>query len=163
MTYNSILLAAIESFVQAYEAGQMTLITQSDMKGYIFCHCLQAMAGSISTASIIHLDKRLPGLADEVSLVLGAEEVVAEIRLEPDYAGLSPEDKPTLFSEDIEADFQRLRAFAEQGIPHTYAIILDEDGCHVRRFPSVPWRRIGGSQRSAHLLVRHYGPVEDPQ
>ena len=162
MDYHAIFLEAIEAFIRDYEAGHLRLLTKQDLQAYLFHYCLEAFSKHYSSPPYkVHCGVVIFPPRERVDIALGDREAVARLRLEPDYPGLPPSEKPFVFSDDIEHDFKQLRALCERGVPHAYAVILDEDGRHLQAFPMVPWRKLKNGEREAYLLVRHFRKAED--
>ncbi len=155
--YHALFLDAVQRFIQTYQSGGLRLLTEADMKAYLFHYCLQALeATQVSMPYLVYCDVPIFSPRERADLLLGDNEVVVELKLEPDYPGLHPTQKPRVFSDDIERDFERVRSYCQRGIPHGYVLVLDEDGCHLRAFPNAAWQRINDGQRDVYLLVRHF-------
>lgn len=157
MDYHAVFLDAIERFVVAYEAGELRLLTRADLQTHLTHYCLRILEEYQAERPYkLHCHAPIFTVRERVDIALGDNEVIAELKLEPDYPGLSPEQKPRVFSDDIERDFKRMQDYCEKGVPHCYSIVLDEDSCHLRSFPNVPWRKLNNGGRDAYLLVRHF-------
>ena len=159
MDYRAIFTDAVEAFVHDYEEGNLKLRTRWDLQAYLFHYCLKVLSKHQSgQAPSLHSGVELSSPRDRVDLMLGSKEVVALVRLEPDYPGMSPTQKPFVFSDDIQRDFSHLRSLCQKGIPHGFSVVLDEDGRHLQALPTVPWRKLTNGKREAYLLVRHFQP-----
>jgi hypothetical protein len=161
MDYRAIFVDAVEAFVDDYENGNLKLLTRWDLQAHLFHYCLKVLSThQIGQAPLLHCGVELSSPRDKVDLMLGSQEVVALVRLEPDYPGLSPSQKPFVFSDDIQRDFAHLRELCQGGIPHGFAIVLDEDGRHLQALPTAPWRRLTNDGREAFLLVQRFQSPE---
>jgi hypothetical protein len=157
--YQAVLLEAIERFIQIYESGNVRLHTEADLQAHFFHHCLQILQEHQAELPYrLHCRDSIAAVREKIDMILGDNEVIVEFKLEPDYPELSPSQKPRVFPEDIRRDFDRMQRYCDQGVPHGYTILLDEDGCHLRAFPNVSWRKISIGMREAYLLVRHFQP-----
>jgi hypothetical protein len=161
MDYRAIFADAVEAFVGDYEAGNVKLLTRWDLQAYLFHYCLKVLsAHQTGQAPSVHCGVELSSPRDKVDLMLGSQEVVALVRLEPDYPGLSPSQKPFVFSDDIQRDFAHLRALCQGGIPFGFAVVLDEDGRHLQALPTAPWRKLSNGGREVYLLVQRFQAPE---
>ena len=161
MDYRAIFADAVEAFVRDYENGKVKLLTRRDLQAHLFHYCLKVLsAHQTDQAPSVHCGVELSSPRDKVDLMLGSQEVVALVRLEPDYPGLSPSQKPFVFSDDIQRDFAHLRVLCQGGIPYGFAVVLDEDGRHLQALPTAPWRRLSNGVREAYLLVQRFQAPE---
>jgi hypothetical protein len=161
MDYRAIFADAVEAFVHDYESGNVKLLTRRDLQAHLFHYCLKVLsAHQADQAPSVHCGIELSSPRDRVDLMLGNQEVVALVRLEPDYPGLSPAQKPFVFSDDIKRDFAHLRALCQGGVPYGFAVVLDEDGRHLQALPTVPWRKLTNGEREAYLLVQRFQSPE---
>jgi hypothetical protein len=157
MDYRAIFADAVEAFVGDYEAGNLKLLTRWDLQAHLFHYCLKVLAKhQTGQAPPVHCGVELSPPRDKVDLLLGSNEVVALVRLEPDYPGLPLTQKPFVFSDEIQRDFDHLRTLCQGGIPHGFAVVLDEDGRHLQALPTVPWRKLTNGEREAYLLVQRF-------
>jgi hypothetical protein len=157
MDYRAIFTDAVEAFARDYEKGNLSLRTRWDLQALLFHYCLKVLSQhQTEQAPALHCGVELSSPRDKVDLMLGSKEVVALVRLEPDYPGLSPTQKPFVFSDDIQRDFEQLRSLCQNGIPNGFAVVLDEDGRHLQALPTVPWRKLTNGEREAYLLVRRF-------
>jgi hypothetical protein len=95
-----------------------------------------------------------------VDLVLGNDEVLVELKLEPDYPGVS---KPVVFSTkkeaagsgSIESDLEKIDEYSRKG-KSAHFLMIDEDGRHLRRIAGGQWKTIylelNGSKKLVHYL-----------
>jgi hypothetical protein len=157
MDYRAIFTDAVEAFVRDYESGTVKLLTRSDLRAYLFHYCLKVLSQhQTDQAPAVHCGVELSSPRDRVDLLLGSKEVAILVRLEPDYPGLPPSQKPFVFSDDIQRDFSHLRALCQEGVPYGFAVVLDEDGRHLQALPTVPWRKLANGGREAYLLVQRF-------
>ena len=96
----------------------------------------------------------------KVDLVLGDDETLVELKLKPDYPGVS---KPVVFntkkeaagSGSIESDLEKVEEYASKG-KSAHFVMIDEDGCHVRRIGGEKWKAIyvnlNGPKKLCHYL-----------
>jgi hypothetical protein len=83
-----------------------------------------------------YADNGVFGTRKKTDMVLVDDEVLIELKLEPDYPGVS---KPVVFStireaggrgySSVEEDLQRIKEYARKG-KHAHFVMLDEDGRH---------------------------------
>ena len=157
MDNHATFLDAVNRFIENYQAGRLDLRTAADMQSYLFFYCVSILSEQdVVSPFALHCDAAPFDPRERVDMLLGENEVAVMIMLEPDYPGLAVEQKPRVFSDDIERSFERMRDLCARGVPHGYVIILDEDGTHLRGFPNAAWQKLNTGQREVYLLTRHF-------
>jgi len=94
----------------------------------------------------LYVEKSVFSKHAKVDLVLGIDEVLVKLKLEPDYPGVS---KPIVFSTEkeaagsgsIESDLEKIDEYSHKG-KSAHFVMIDEDGRHVRRIVNEHWRAI---------------------
>lgn len=111
----------------------------------------------------LYAEKTVFGKRSKVDLVLGDNEILVELKLEPDYPGVS---KPVVFSTkreaqgagSVETDLEKIAEYARKG-KCAYFLMIDEDGCHVRRIATEKWKAIP-IKRGRKKKLSHYVNVK---
>lgn len=153
LTHNEIFLRPWKNVLERYRDGKIRFISEADLQCHLFSECLRLMEiEKFETPYKIHVNKSLFTPRRKTDLVLGHDEVAIEIKLEPDYPGVS---KPVAFREEVEKDITKLDESLRQGVKHAHFVMIDEDGFHKRN-PRIreKWKsiKVRGRERY-HLLI----------
>ena len=136
MSYHRVFQEAVEAWAADYERGAHRLYTEADFQSHLFYHLLRLMIEQgFEQPYQIHVNYSVQSAREKIDLALGQNEVLAELKLEPDYPELPASRRPVVFTEDIVKDLDRMRRYAQQGYPYCYVLALDEAGFHRRRLP----------------------------
>jgi hypothetical protein len=104
----------------------------------------------------LHAEKDVFKRRQKIDLVLGDDEVLVEIKVEPDYPGVN---KPVVFSTiqeacgsggSVEEDLKKIKNYAEKG-KHAHFIMLDEDGRHAKKILGN-WNTLDVKGKRSYLL-----------
>lgn len=158
MDYHRLFQDAVNSMAQAYENGVIKLHTEADLQSYLFFHIVTLMGERIFQQPYkIHANYGLKSTAREkIDLVLGDNDVLVELKYEPDNRELPQSKRPVVLKADIERDFERMERHAQQSWPHCFVLLFDEDGQHLRRYNDLNWRKLRQGRKEAFLLLRAY-------
>ena len=142
-TYNAVLFAAIENVKKEYCQGNVQIRTEADLQCLLFSECLKLMSQKgFEKPFKLHAEKDVFKRGQKIDLVLGDDEVLVEIKVEPNHPGVN---KPVVFSAiqeacgsggSVEEDLKKIKNYAEKG-KHAHFIILDEDGRHAKKFLEI--------------------------
>ena len=153
LNHNEIFLRAWKNVLEGYRNGKIRFISEADLQSHLFSECLRLMeTEKFETPYKIHANKSLFTPRRKTDLVLGHDEVAIEIKLEPDYPGVS---KPVVFREEVEKDIAKLDEYLRQRVKHAHFVMIDEDGNHMRN-PRIheEWKTIRvGDKEVFYLLV----------
>lgn len=159
MSYHRVFREAVEAWAADYERGAHHLYTEADFQSYLFYHLLRLMIEQgFEPPYPIHLNYSVQSAREKIDLALGQNEVLAELKLEPDYPELPPSRRPVVFTEYIVKDLDRMRRYAQQGYPHCYVLALDEAGIHRQVLDDFEWRVLRRGEREAYLLMHAFQP-----
>lgn len=157
MDYHDLFLDSFSGWLAAYKSQDHVLHTEADFQSHLFAQILFRMLGNdFPKPYRIHTNYSVLTPREKIDLVLGDNEVLVELKFEPDYIGMPKTRKPVVLNEDIVRDFQRMERYASNGFPFCYAIILDEDGLHRRTWYDLDWHKQLQGRRNVHLLVRRF-------
>jgi hypothetical protein len=157
MGYHQVFREAVEAWAADYECGAHRLYTEADFQSHLFYHLMRLMvAQGFAQPYQIHVNYSIHSVREKIDLVLGENEVLAELKFEPDYLELAPSRRPVVFTEDIAKDIDRMRRYAQQGYPHCYVLALDEAGIHYRAFADYKWRVLRQGEREVYLLMHAF-------
>ena len=159
MGYHQVFLEAVEAWIADYERGAHRLYTEADFQSHLFYHLLTLMAGrGFEQPYRIHTNYSVQSVREKIDLVLGDNEVLAELKFEPDYPELAQSRRPVVLTEYIVNDIDRMRRYARQGYPHCYILALDEAGIHRRALADFEWRVLRRGEGEAYLLAHVFNP-----
>jgi len=97
----------------------------------------------------------------KVDLVLGENDVLVELKMEPDYPGVS---KPVVFSTkreaqgsgSVEEDLEKIGGYSGRG-KDAHFLMIDEDGRHRRKIPGK-WNKMKGPEGPAYFMLKSLRP-----
>ena len=141
--WNNLLLNGIQRLQNCYQQEKIRFYSEADLQCYLFSECLKLVEqGNFEKPYLLHVERKIIGRR-KVDLVLGADEVFVELKLEPDRPGVS---KPVVFSTkkdagrrgkgSVEEDLERIQEYASSGI-HAHFLMLDEDGIHADKLSNI--------------------------
>lgn len=95
----------------------------------------------------------------KVDLVLGDNEILIELKFEPDYPGVS---KPVVFSTkreaagsgSIESDLEKIEEYARKS-KSTHFVMIDEDGRHTNKIATEKWKTIQVEHKKKNSYYLH--------
>jgi hypothetical protein len=159
MSYHQVFREAVEAWAADYERGVYHLYTEADFQSHLFFHLLTLIAQrGFEQPYQIHVNYSVHSVREKIDLALGENEVLVELKLEPDYPELARSRRPVVFTEDIARDIDRMRRYAQQGYPHCYVLALDEAGIHHRALGDYEWQVLRRGEGEAYLLVHAFNP-----
>jgi hypothetical protein len=164
MTYNELFLKAWEGILKEYEAGKIKFLSERDLQSHLFSECLKLMSGEgAETPYKIHAEKSIMSPHKKTDLVLGDDEVVIEIKLEPDYPGMPTSKKPVTFirksegSGSVEDDVEKLSEYKRLGVKHAHFVMIDEDESHknriIKHLQIENWKTLKVNGRKSYCLI----------
>jgi hypothetical protein len=157
MSYHQVFREAVEAWAADYERGAHHLYTEADFQSHLFYHLLRLIIEQgFEQPHQIHLNYSVRSAREKIDLALGENEVLAELKLEPDYPELPASRRPVVFTEDIVKDLDRMRRYAQQGYSHCYVLALDEVGIHRRALGDFEWRVLRRGAGEAYLLMHAF-------
>ena len=138
--YNEVFLEALKKVMQEYGEGRICFYSERDLQAHLFSECLGLMRKEEFRIPFeIHAERPVFAKRRKVDMVLGDNEVLVELKLEPDYTGVS---KPVVFSTireaggrgygSVEEDLIKTDSYAKRG-KHAHFVMVDEDGRHSRK------------------------------
>ena len=133
-------------------------MTEADLQSHLFSKCLELMKKEAFEMPFhIHTEKDVFERRKKIDLVLGDDEVLVEIKVEPDYPGVN---KPVVFSTikeaggrgfgSVEEDLLKVEDYARKG-KHAHFVMVDEDGRHARKIPG-DWIQINVGGKICYCL-----------
>jgi len=163
--YNSILNLAIKAVIRDYTNGRVKFFSEADLRCVLYSKCISIMQiTGFEEPFEIYADKSVFKKAIKVDLVLGKEEVLVELKLEPDYTGVP---KPVVFttvssagaSGSIEKGLSKIQDYAANG-KWAHFIMIDEDGKHYKHpfLQDKEWEVIKLQDKVAYFLHVSYNP-----
>jgi hypothetical protein len=159
--YNKVFLTAVERTLADYEQNKIVLRSEHDLQSHLFYWCRRIMeAENFPVPLEVFVEKSVFLKHKKVDLVLGQDIVLVELKLEPDYPGVS---KPVVFSTkaeaagsgSVESDLEKIQEYSTKG-KHAHFLMIDEDGRHQRKIAGN-WNRFKSS-RTAYYLHTYSPP-----
>jgi hypothetical protein len=161
MDYNAIFENALKHVLEDYSANKIHFFSERDLQGHLFHECRKLMEQEGFPSPLkLYAEKSIFSKHAKVDLVLGDDEVLVELKLEPDYPGVN---KPVVFTTkkesagagSIENDLEKIDEYSHKG-KSAHFVMIDEDGRHVNRIANQQWKaiyvKLNGPKKLAHYL-----------
>jgi len=140
MNFNQVFMEALKNVIEEYRQERIRFYSEKDLQSHLFCECLRVMKNEgLKPPFKIFAERGVFTKRRKTDLVLGNDDILIELKLEPDYPGVS---KPVVFSTirdaggrgygSVEEDLQKIEEYSKKG-KHAHFVILDEDGRHARK------------------------------
>jgi len=165
MDYDKLFDDALDNVLKTYSKAKIRFYSERDLQGHLFFECRRLMEEREFPIPLkLYAEKSVFSKHGKVDLVLGDDEVLVELKLEPDYPGVS---KPVVFSTNregsgsVESDLEKIAGYAGKG-KCAHFVMIDEDGRHRRKITYKTWKPIyvkldGSKKLSYYLHVLHDG------
>jgi len=162
MDYDKLFNDALSRVLEDYSNNKIRFYSERDLQGHLFHECRRLMEERGFPFPLkLYTEKSVFDRRTKVDLVLGDNEILVELKLEPDYPGVS---KPVVFSTkresggygSVENDLERIEKYASEG-KCAHFVMIDEDGRHVRRITLGKWKKISNrlSYRDRPIYYLH--------
>jgi hypothetical protein len=147
LNYDEIFDLAVSCVLKAYSDKKICFYSEWDLKGHLFYECRRLMEEQGFPFPLkLYSEKSVFDRRSKVDLVLGDNEVLVELKLEPDYPRVN---KPVVFSTRKEAggpgsaedDLEKIKKYASKG-KCAHFVMIDEDGRHVNKIALGKWKKI---------------------
>jgi hypothetical protein len=169
MDYDRLFEDALSSVLKDYSDNKIQFFSERDLQAHLFYECRRLMEERDFPRPLkLYVEKSVFSKHAKVDLVLGNDEVLVELKLEPDYPGVS---KPVVFSTkkdgsgSIESDLEKIEEYSRKG-KSAHFLMIDEEGRHVRKLANAQWKpiyvKLNGPRKLDHYLhvKRNSGQVE---
>lgn len=167
MNYDKIFDMALNRVLKDYSDNKIRLYSERDLQSHLFHECRRLMEKQVFPFPLkLYAEKSVFSRRSKVDLVLGDNEVLVELKLEPDYPRVS---KPVVWSTkreaggpgSVEGDLEKIEKYASKG-KFAHFFMIDEDGRHVNRVALGKWKKIANrlsyrSRPTYYLHVRKTG------
>lgn len=165
MDYDKLFDDALNDVLEAYSENKIRFYSERDLQGHLLYECRRLMEEREFPFPLkLHTEKSVFSRRSKVDLVLGDNEILVELKLEPDYPGVS---KPVVFSTknegsgSVEHDLEKIEEYASKG-KCAHFVMIDEDGRHVSRVATEKWKTISikrglGKKLSHYLYIKEDG------
>lgn len=161
--YEGVYRDALQRSLTAYTRGDFRPLTEADWQCYMYAQLLSLLDARHMDPSLIHANWRLSSRPQALSrakfdLVVGHDELVAEIKFEADYPGVS---KPVCFPREVAKDVERLSLARSSGVKDGHLLVVDEDGALHRNLQKyvtheLRWQRVSPqATRQVYVLDLH--------
>ena len=158
MNYNQVFVKALENVLEEYRRERIRFYSEKDLQTHLFCECLGIMRSEgFSTPFKIYAERGVFDKRKKIDLVLSDDDVLIELKLEPDYSGVS---KPVVFTTireaggrgygSVEEDLQKIDEYASKG-KQAHFVMLDEDGRHAQKIQG-DWKEMTVRGRRRYWL-----------
>ena len=159
--YDKLFEDALWKVLKQYSDNKIRFYSENDLLGHLFYECRRLMEERRFPFPLkLYAERTVFDKHAKVDLVLGDDEILVELKLEPDYPGVN---KPVVFSTkkeasgsgSIESDLEKIETYARKG-KSAHFVMIDEDGRHVRKICTEYWKSIPikreDKQKLAHYL-----------
>jgi hypothetical protein len=160
--YQRLFLDAITNVLNAYSEGQIEILSEADLQSHLFSECCKLMKERNFPHPLkLFAEKGVINKRKKVDLVLGDDKILIELKVEPDYPGVS---KPVVFSTkresggygSVEEDLEKIKEYAKRG-KHAHFFMIDENGHHTRKIPGE-WKTIQVKGKRSYYLHKYLAP-----
>lgn len=161
MDHDKLFEDALSNVLKDYSDNKIQFISERDLQAHLFYECRRLMEERDFPQPVkLYVEKSVLSKHAKVDLVLGDDEVLVELKLEPDYPGVN---KPVVFSTkkeaagsgSIESDLEKIEEYSRKG-KSAHFLMIDEDGRHMRKLASEHWIpiyvKLNGSRKLVHYL-----------
>jgi hypothetical protein len=150
---------ALSNVLKDYSDNKIQFFSERDLQAHLFYECRKLMEERDFPRPLkLYAEKSVFSKYVKVDLVLGDDEVLVELKLEPDYPGVS---KSVVFSTkkdgsgSMESDLEKIEEYSRKG-KSAHFLMIDEDGRHVRKLASEHWKpiyvKLNGPRKLVHYL-----------
>jgi len=160
--YQKLFLDAMTKVLTDYQNGKIKILSEADLQSHIFFECRRLMEEQTFPYPLeLFAEKGVFHRHKKVDLVLGENEVLVELKVEPDYPGVS---KPVVFSTkaeaagsgSVESDLEKIEEYAKKR-KHAHFLMIDEDGRHTRKV-SGEWKAILVKGKRSYYFHKYIAP-----
>jgi hypothetical protein len=160
MDHNKLFEDALSNVLKDYSDNKIQFFSERDLQANLFYECRKLMEERDFPRPLkLYAEKSVFSKHGKVDLVLGDDEVLVELKLEPDYPGVS---KPVVFSTkreaagsgSIESDLDKIEEYSRRG-KSAHFLMIDEDGRHVRKLANEHWKPVYVKLNGPRKLVRY--------
>lgn len=140
---------------------------RADLQSHLFCECIGLMKQrGLSFPFKIHAEKDVFEKRKKIDLVLGDNEVLVELKFEPEskvggegrvFTTIRDAGGPGYGS--VEEDLQKIESYAKKG-RHGHFLMIDETRWHARRIVPDKWKSVKTVNKQVHLLHIHAKPTK---
>lgn len=161
MDHDKLFEDALSNVIKDYSDNKIQFFSERDLQAHLFYECRKLMEQRDFPRPLkLYVEKSVFSKHAKVDLVLGDHEVLVELKLEPDYPGVS---KPVVFSTkkeaagsgSIESDLEKIEEYSRK-CKFAHFLMIDEDGRHVKKLADKPWKaihvKLNGQKRFVHYL-----------
>jgi hypothetical protein len=142
MDYDKLFEDALDRVLEDYSENKIRFYSERDLLGHLFYECRRLMEErGFPTPFKLYSEKSVFSKHVKVDLVLGDDEILVELKLEPEYPGVS---KPVVFTTgagSVENDLEKIQEYARKG-KCAHFLMIDEDERHVQKIASEKWAPI---------------------
>jgi hypothetical protein len=159
MNYDQIFPEALQQVLDAYKQGEIHLLSESDLQAHLFCKCISLLKQNCFPHPLqVYAERGVFEKRKKIDLVIGDNEVLVELKFEPDAAVggegrvfTTIKDAGGLGYGSVEEDLQKIEKYAKKG-KHGHFVMIDETGYHSSKIVSSKWIQINKGKRQAFLL-----------
>jgi len=161
--YQRLFLDAVKNVLSDYENCKIKMLSEADLQSHLFFECRRLMEERKFPYPLkLFAEKGIFSKHAKIDLVLGDDEVLVELKVEPDYPGVS---KPVVFSTkalagtsgSIEHDLEKIQEYANRG-KHGHFLMIDEDGRHTKKIAQREWKCIQVKGKRRYYLHKYVAP-----
>jgi len=160
--FQKLFLDAMTIVLGDYVSVKIRILSEADLQSHLFYEGRRLMdERSFPTPIKLYAEKGVFSKHSKVDLVLGDDEVIVELKVEPDYPGVS---KPVVFSTktetagsgSVEGDLEKIEEYAKRG-KHAHFLMIDEDGRHAKKIPGE-WKTVHVKGKTSYYLHKYVSP-----
>jgi hypothetical protein len=166
LDYDKVFDEALSCVLRDYSDNKINFYSERDLQGHLFYECRRLMEEQgFSCPLKLYAEKSVFDRRSKVDLVLGDNEVLVELKLEPDYPRVS---KPVVFSTrreaggpgSVEDDLEKIEKYASKG-KFAHFIMIDEDGRHINRIALGKWKKISKRRSYRNRTIYYLHIIKD--
>lgn len=157
MNYEDLFDTAFSNTIRDYSNHEILFYSERDLQAHLFYECRRIMEKECFPKPLkLYAEKAVFSRHSKVDLVLGDNEVLVELKLEPVYPGVP---SPVIFTwkkgnpTSIEGDLEKVAEYAKRGAV-AHFIVIDESGRHAKSMRDRPWIPIYVNQGQNRKVVQ---------
>jgi len=163
--YQKLFVDAVTKVLMDYQNGRIMILSEADLQSHLFFECRRLMEERHFPYPLkLFAEKGVFRKHRKVDLLLGDDEVLIELKMEPDYPEVS---KPVVFSTkaeaagsgSVEGDIEKVEEYAKKG-KHAHFLIIDEDGRHARKIAGE-WKTLQVRRKRSYWLHKYEPPKKE--
>jgi hypothetical protein len=151
-----------------YSMSRFEILSEADFRCALYLECITLLQeAGFEQPFKIYAERSVFNSRRKIDLVLGNNEVLVEMKIEPNYQGVKKPYSFTLIKSagksgnSVEKDLKKIQYYATEG-KWGHFIMIDEDGRHFRHpfLKNVNWEEVHIQGKIVHYFHAFYEPYK---